>query len=181
MNDIYSLNKTEWLNMIAEYNVACNNDGVVQDYYEHDLHNGKWKIIPLSFCGVATKIAKKYMPYTLSVCDNWDTLTASIHILEPGCEVYEHIDDDFETVIDRFHIPLFGFSTKDIQGSYKAYKQNDGVSIFKFDTTVPHTAKNTHPYNIVFLIIDFENRYQPVDSKVKADLFKTYTEAGYFS
>lgn len=181
MSNTFDIKRSEWLNIIAEYNVAYNNPGAVKDYYEDDLHNGKWKILPISFCGKATPTALKYLPEALAFCDNWDTLTASIHVLEPGCIVEQHVDDDFDVEVTRYHIPIFGFSINDISGTYKSHKISDGVDIYEFDTTVPHTVKNTHPYNIVFLIIDFENPTQPVDPYTKRKLYETFKEVGYFS
>lgn len=176
-----TITKDEWHRLYIEYNVAYNNAEVVKDYYEDNLHNGKWKIIPISFCGVATNIAEKYLPNFLGFCDNYNTLTASIHILEPGCAVEEHVDDDFEVEIKRIHIPIFGFSINDINGRYKSHTVSDGIDIFEFDTTVPHSVKNLHKYNIVFLILDFAIQEQPIDVKVIDELFATFKRVGYFS
>lgn len=176
MNKINELNEIQIKAIKYEFNQIKDLDNILLPYHEHDLHNGGWKILPLSFCGKITDIGKKYLRGTCNLLSS-RALTLSIHVIEPGCIIAPHIDDDFGFVIERFHLNISNWNPEEsslIGGKI----ENDQLAI-KFDTTVSHAVHNDSDKRLIFIIADYDN-YNELKFNTLVDLFRLYKKAGYF-
>ena len=162
--------------IINEYNNVNNIDSILMPYHEIDLHNGGWKIIPLSFNGSITDIGKKYFKHTCSLLSK-ESLTLSIHVLEPGCEVYEHIDDDFGVKVNRMHLNIADWEPE--CSALIGGKIEKNKLIYEFDTTVPHAVYNDTNKRLIFLIVDYTD-FGNLSLDTYISLFSAYKSAGYF-